>query len=92
MCGGGGGGGGGCGGCGNVNAPQAGETLDIRVLVDRPIVEIFVNKGRAAFVSADANFTTTSTTSNIICYTINNMLKLIDFIFLFCSVCTTSFN
>jgi hypothetical protein len=33
-----------------------GETLDIRVLVDRPIVEIFINRGRAAFVSADTNF------------------------------------
>ena len=33
-----------------------GETLDIRVLVDRPVVEIFVNKGRAAFVSADNSF------------------------------------
>jgi hypothetical protein len=28
----------------------AGETLDIRVLVDRPIVEIYVQQGRAAFV------------------------------------------
>ena len=33
-----------------------GETLAIRVLVDRPIVEIFINRGRAAFVSADTNF------------------------------------
>ena len=30
--------------------------MDVRVLVDRPIVEMFVNRGRAAFVSADANF------------------------------------
>ena len=33
-----------------------GETLDIRVLVDRSVVEIFANKGRAAFVSADNSF------------------------------------
>ena len=38
-----------------------GETLDIRILVDRPVVEMFVNKGRAAFVSADANFSVTKT-------------------------------
>ena len=35
-----------------------GETLDIRVLVDRPIVEFYVNGGRAAFTNADANFST----------------------------------
>ena len=29
-----------------------GERLEVRMLVDRPIVEVFVNKGRAAFVSA----------------------------------------
>jgi len=28
-----------------------GETIDIRVLVDRPITEIFVNNGRAAHVA-----------------------------------------
>ena len=28
-----------------------GETLDIRVIVDRPVVEIFINQGRAAFVA-----------------------------------------
>jgi len=38
-----------------------GETLDVRMLIDRPIVEIFVNRGRAAFVSADANFSTSNT-------------------------------
>jgi len=38
-----------------------GETLDVRMLVDRPIVEIFVNGGRAAFVSADANFSSATT-------------------------------
>ena len=30
-----------------------GETLDIRMVVDRPVVEIFVNGGRAAYVAAD---------------------------------------
>jgi sucrose-6-phosphate hydrolase SacC (GH32 family) len=37
------------------------ETLDFRVLVDRPIVEIYVNRGRAAFVSADAAFSALAT-------------------------------
>ena len=39
----------------------AGETLDIRMLVDRPAVEIFVNHGRAAFISADGSFDPTKT-------------------------------
>ena len=39
----------------------SGETLDVRVLVDRPIVEFYVNGGRAAFTNADANFSTTRT-------------------------------
>jgi sucrose-6-phosphate hydrolase SacC (GH32 family) len=39
----------------------AGETIDFRVLVDRPIVEIFVNQGRASFISADQNFSTAHT-------------------------------
>ena len=46
----------------NATVPVlAGETFDVRVLVDRPIVEMFVQKGRAAFVSADANFTVDQT-------------------------------
>ena len=41
-------------GGGHANATikvLTGETIDIRVLVDRPIVEIFVNNGRAGHVA-----------------------------------------
>lgn len=34
-----------------------GETLDVRILVDRPLVEVFVQGGRAAYVFADTTFT-----------------------------------
>ena len=39
-----------------------GETLDVRMLVDRPVVEIFVNRGRAAYVAADGGFVSNRTT------------------------------
>jgi len=35
---------------------KKGETLDIRVLVDRPIIEAFVQGGRAAFTYGDTKF------------------------------------
>ena len=34
----------------------AGETLDVRVLVDRSVVECIVNDGRAAFVTTALNY------------------------------------
>ena len=40
----------------NANATVVllpGETLDVRVLVDKPVVEFFVNRGRAAYVACD---------------------------------------
>lgn len=44
---------------GNVSAEWpllCGESLDVRILVDRPVVEIYGNGGRGSFVYADANF------------------------------------
>ena len=44
---------------GNVSAVWlllAGESLELRVLVDRPIVEVFGNGGRGAFVFGDTDF------------------------------------
>jgi hypothetical protein len=38
-----------------------GETLDVRILVDRPLVEWFINGGRAAFTHAAADFDVGST-------------------------------
>ena len=67
----GGGGGGGGGGYHNL-APSiptvkvlASETLDVRILVDRPIVELYINGGRAAFTVAAANFAVDSTAVRI---------------------------
>jgi hypothetical protein len=46
----------------------AGETLDIRVLVDRPIVEIYVQQGRAAFVvSQPPNASSSDRRSSSVC-------------------------
>lgn len=42
-----------------------GETLDARLLVDRPIVEVFVNGGRGAFVAA-ANFSLDRATAHLV--------------------------
>ena len=38
-----------------------GETLDVRVLVDRPLVEVFVQRGRAAYTFADTSFSADKT-------------------------------
>merc|ERR1711924_452183 len=40
----------------NVTQLLPGEALDVRVLVDRPIVEVFVMGGRIAYAHADAAF------------------------------------
>ena len=42
-----------------------GETLNIRMVVDRPVVEIFVNKGRAAFVSSEVGFASNRTAVSV---------------------------
>lgn len=42
-----------------------GETLDVRVLVDRPLVEAFVMGGRAAAVSADTTFNVAQTSVHL---------------------------
>ena len=38
-----------------------GESLDVRMLVDRPLVEVFVQHGRAAYLHAVADFTDSNT-------------------------------
>ena len=44
----------------------AGESLDVRLLVDRPIVEMFVNGGRAAFTHAAADFDASRTAVHLL--------------------------
>ena len=41
-------------------------TVDVRVLVDRPIVEIFVNGGRGAFVYGDSDFDSEKTSVHVL--------------------------
>jgi hypothetical protein len=60
----------------------AGETLDIRVLVDRPIVEIYVQQGRAAFVVSQppnaSSFSSDRRSSSVcrLCLNISSSLQL----------------
>ena len=42
-----------------------GELLEIRLIVDRPIVELFLMSGRAAFTSTDENFRLDATSTHV---------------------------
>ena len=42
-----------------------GETLDVRVLVDKPIVEFFIMGGRAAYVAIDEFYTPAAASAHL---------------------------
>jgi hypothetical protein len=49
----------------NVTQLFPGETLDVRILVDRPVVEVFVLGGRIAFVHQDLGYSQSMTAVHV---------------------------